>query len=308
MFIYEEYIYDLKSPLEYEKPREYFKSCINVIRKRGYDLGGGFDVIMDSEIPIGKGMCSSSTMIVVLIKAILEIVDADIKDDRATIARMAYEAEVAEFNEPGGMMDHMASAFGGVCRFDFNNMDNPVMEKLKPLPEGVFILFDSLQRKDTIRVLETARRPVEQAVKFLGVKGIKDIDAETVTGSNLPGNLSKPTIAALENYEILLDFKKKHSAGSLESEKLGAMLYNHHCRLRDGLGISTESIEQILDTAMSNGAWGGKLNGTGGGGCCFVFAPAEKAEQILSAVEQMGFPGRIVNIAEGVGVDKEESE
>ncbi len=141
---YEKYEYDLTKELVYDKSRDYFKSCFNVIRKKGYDISCGFDIKMDSDIPIGKGMCSSSTMIVVLIKAVLEAIDADIKNDPASIAQLGYEAEVAEFNEPGGKMDHMASAYGGVCHFDFANVEIPVVEKIKALPDGGFILFDTL--------------------------------------------------------------------------------------------------------------------------------------------------------------------
>ncbi|MDX1359746.1 MAG: galactokinase family protein, partial [Clostridia bacterium] len=86
--IYERYEYDLTKDLVYNNSRDYFKSAFNVIKKRGYDISCGFDVKMDSDIPIGKGMCSSSTMIVALIKAVLEALEADIKDDMSEIAQM----------------------------------------------------------------------------------------------------------------------------------------------------------------------------------------------------------------------------
>ncbi|MDX1359640.1 MAG: galactokinase family protein, partial [Clostridia bacterium] len=121
---YETYEYDLRKPLVYSGERDYFKSCFNVISNREVDISCGFDIQMDSDIPIGKGMCSSSAMIVVLIKAVLEISGSAMKEDMSEIAQMGYDAEVAEFNEPGGKMDHMASAFGGVCHFDFADIAN----------------------------------------------------------------------------------------------------------------------------------------------------------------------------------------
>jgi len=79
---YETIMFNVNEQIEYKNNRDYFKSAINVIKKRGYDISCGFNIKMDSEIPIGKGMCSSSTMIVSFIKAILEAIDADIKNSR----------------------------------------------------------------------------------------------------------------------------------------------------------------------------------------------------------------------------------
>ena len=54
---------------------------------------------------------------------------------------------------------------------------------------------------------------------------------------------------------------------------------------------------------MENGAYGGKINGSGGGGCCYVYAPRDKAEDIIKAVEAMGYPGKILVQDTGVRCD-----
>lgn len=61
--LYEIKTIDLSKPITYDHNRDYLKSTVNLLLKKGYDLNGGFDIVMDSEIPIGKGMSSSSTMI-----------------------------------------------------------------------------------------------------------------------------------------------------------------------------------------------------------------------------------------------------
>jgi len=38
----------------------------------------------------------------------------------AELARLSHEAEVLEFSEPGGMMDHLAAAYGKVISVDFH--------------------------------------------------------------------------------------------------------------------------------------------------------------------------------------------
>jgi galactokinase len=127
--------------------------------KQGYVFKHGYDITLDSEIPIGKGMSSSTTMIVVLIKVLLEMLNSEDKNDAEKIARLGFEAEVVEFNEPGGMMDHYASALGGLVHLKFDK-DAANVEKIQKTIPGCFILFDSGEEKDTTRVLANAKTPV----------------------------------------------------------------------------------------------------------------------------------------------------
>ncbi|MBN2853825.1 MAG: hypothetical protein JXQ23_13935 [Clostridia bacterium] len=302
---YEEIIFNAGETITYRHHRDYFRSAVNVIKKRGYDVSCGFDVIMDSEIPIGKGMCSSSTMIVAFIKAVLEVIDADIKDSRDDIVEMAYQAEVAEFNEPGGKMDHIASVYGGICHFDFESISHPVVQTLHDIPEGDFILVDSNEQKDTIKVLRNAKEPVIKALKDLPsireMYGNREFDEKI---SHLEENLKIPLMAAMNNYAILKQFLEGHENHMIDDSQFGALLKNHHQNLNEGLGISTVAIEKILSLAYEHGALGGKINGSGGGGCCYVFCKKEKTKEIISAINQAGYQTKVVIPAEGVKVEE----
>ena len=119
--IYQKLHFDLSRPIVYERKRDYIKSVFQVLLREGYDISCGFDIQMDSTIPIGKGMCSSSTMVVVLIKALLEAVEHVDAQNPERIAYLGYLAEVVEFHEPGGMMDHYASALGSLVYIYFAN-------------------------------------------------------------------------------------------------------------------------------------------------------------------------------------------
>ncbi|GAG97392.1 unnamed protein product, partial [marine sediment metagenome] len=73
--------------------------------------------------------------------------------------------------------------------------------------------------------------------------------------------------------------------------------------LRDVLRISTPRIDQMLAAAMEAGAVGGKINGSGGGGCMFVYAP-EQTNQVADAIESAGGKAYIVRIDEGVKIER----
>ncbi|MBL7932526.1 MAG: dehydrogenase, partial [Bacteroidia bacterium] len=55
--------------------------------------------------------------------------------------------------------------------------------------------------------------------------------------------------------------------------------------------ISNELIDNIYNTAISQGATGGKVSGAGGGGFMFFFCPGLTKVKVATALEKMG--GRI---------------
>jgi galactokinase len=89
---------------------------------------------------------------------------------------------------------------------------------------------------------------------------------------------------------------------SVDPVRFGEMLNEHQAILRDTLRISTPRIDRMLDAAMEAGAYGGKINGSGGGGCMFVYAP-EHAGRVAEAIERCGGRAYIVHADEGTRVE-----
>jgi len=75
-------------------------------------------------------------------------------------------------------------------------------------------------------------------------------------------------------------------------------LSTHHAQLRDGLDLSTPKIERMMDAALAAGALGGKINGSGGGGCIFAFAPGRE-EDVAEAIRREGGVPYIVRVDDG---------
>ena len=304
--LYERVTIDLSQPIVYEHKRDYLKSAVCVLQKAGYPLRG-FDLRLDSEIPIGKGMCSSSTMIVVMIKALLEGIGHPDKDEPRMIAELAFKAEVTEFHEPGGRMDHYTSALGGMVHLNFAGTFQ--IEHLDVALQGCFILFDSLEQKKTTEVLAASKIPSQEALQMLapfGVHSIRDFIAQEdllATLDRLDEFHRRKLQANIDNYRLLREGLAALLENPIDDARLGRLIDAHHARLRDGLGISTPSIERILDTAKAQGAWGGKVNGSGGGGCCFVYADQADAGRIISAVQALGYPARLLHQDSGVRRD-----
>jgi galactokinase len=83
---------------------------------------------------------------------------------------------------------------------------------------------------------------------------------------------------------------------------LGRLLTIHHAQLRDGLDLSTDKIERMLRASLASGALGGKVNGSGGGGCMFAYAPGHEAA-VAEAIKAEGGDAYIVSVDGGVRAD-----
>ena len=292
--------FHLNFPLKYDEERDYIKSAFNVLKREGVNIDWGVRASVSSNIPINAGASSSSALVISIIKLILELAGDKRKDSPKDIAELGYKVEVAEFNEPGGKMDHYSCSYGGVLYLDFSEN---LVEQL-PVELSGFVLGHSLQPKDTKGTLKKAKEAQIEAIKEL--KKIKP-DFELKINSyeemkdyikKIPNELKPYGEAALINRDLTIKARELLKSGKFSDKELGKLLYEHHAVLRDKLKLSTKTIDKMLSEAMKVGALGGKINGSGGGGTMFVFAPG-KEEWVKEAFEKMGKPAYILKIVKG---------
>ncbi len=97
------------------------------MKERGYQIGG-FDAVMNSQVLSGSGL-SSSAAFEVLICYLLDALYNGGRMDAITRAQIGQFAENQYFMKPSGLMDQMASSFGGLVKIDFENSE-PAVETL----------------------------------------------------------------------------------------------------------------------------------------------------------------------------------
>ena len=96
--------------------------------QRGAKLQG-FDAVVNSTVLPGSGL-SSSAAFEVLFGTILNELFFDKKLSAVEIAQIGQYAENVYFGKPCGLMDQMASSVGGLVYIDFENPQEPVIEKI----------------------------------------------------------------------------------------------------------------------------------------------------------------------------------
>jgi len=102
----------------------------------------------------------------------------------------------------------------------------------------------------------------------------------------------------IQNRDILKNALTELKKNKPNHRLIGQLLSDHHQVLRDVLNVSTPKIESMLDVAMNAGALGGKINGSGGGGCMFAYAP-KNTNEVAEAIEKAGGEAYIVTSDKG---------
>ena len=296
--------FSLDSEIEYQNKRDYIRSSFNVMRRKGFIPTRGWNLQVSGNIPIAAGLSSSSAMTVGAILAITEMAGKNLSKEE--VALTAYDAEVAEFDESGGTMDHFASAVGGIIHIDMES------KKVTELPAELdsFVIGDSgEQKKDTVGDLRYIRTTVEN--EYAAIKKKISTFDHRKTPANMVYELTrrKPSKerqmaeATLRNrdltyqaVEVLRDIKP-------DAYVLGEMLDEHHEILRDDLDRSTSKIEKMIQVARGAGAVGCKINGSGGGGSMLAYASGWEKE-VASAIQLAGGTAHIVKVGRGAYLTK----
>jgi galactokinase len=293
--------FSITEPLPYREERDYFRSAVNVLRRAGFTFSTGFDCIVRGEIPLNAGTSSSSALVVTWVNWLAQMSDQQKQLSPEECARFAHAAEVLEFDEPGGMMDHYSTACGGVLALAFH--PRLQIEKIRP-PLKSFVLGDSQEPKDTKGilarvkngVLKIAQQLTERYPKF-SLHTIALNDLERYLG-DLDAEQRSLLWGTLRNRDITTAALRLLRQPDFAHRQFGVLLNECQAMLRDNLKISTPKIDRMIEAALRAGAYGGKINGSGGGGCMFVYAP-EHPDEVAQALEAVGGKAYVVQVDSG---------
>lgn len=261
-------------------PRDYWLSALHVAKKEGWLPPVGWNARVTSQIPQQAGASSSSALTAAWC-ALIALRNGRVVDDEAGrewIAHATWRSEVQWFNEPGGMMDQVMCAMGGTRKIEFT----PKFQTTQlPKPEGVWTLIDSHQPKETLSILSSAKERRLELISQWGV-GLGEEWPDVFPARPQDWNAAEHR---LMDATIGIREVSSRGGGLLTSqpraiEGIGELLTAHHHWLSHGLEVSTPKIDGLLEASIAAGAFGGKINGSGGGGTSFVVSNDEAVQAI----------------------------
>ncbi|MGH1362176.1 MAG: galactokinase family protein [Calditrichia bacterium] len=292
---------DAFEPLE---PRDYIASVMRVLRKRQCLPSSGATVSIASNIPINAGASSSSALTIGWATVLLELAGKRSAINSRDLGLIGYEAEVLEHQEPGGMMDQISIASSGVIHIDTQSYSvTPLRNTLPGL-----LLAESLEPKQTLEVLKNIKEPVLQAFQTIAaaqpLNSIKALTLPIINAYCSENSLKNVSLlkAAVRNYKITREALPLLQQKIVDIERIGQLMYAQHRILADDLKLSTPKIERMISAALEAGAYGAKINGSGGGGTIVIIAPQERSAEISEAVNAVGGKAYSVDVDKGARI------
>jgi len=225
----------------------------------------GFDLYLRNDIPPGRGLGSSASISVLLIKMLSSLMNLNYDDYK--IAEIAFKAEREELEINGGWQDQYAAVTGG-----FN-----------------YIEFD--KEKNLIYPLRLKQEIIEELTHHLLLCYVGNSHFSGEQQSSLAESIMQNDFEKIESLKNLrsLAIKIKDSLLTNNLEKLGLLLHDSwEEKRRSNRKVSNLYIDELYNLGIENGAIGGKLLGSGGGGYILFFCKPEKRNKLVKSLNERG--------------------
>ena len=272
------------------KKGDHIRHVIKTLKNNNININKGYDIKISSDIFINAGISSSSAFTVALISFFIKIFDSKISSEEL-VAELAYQSEVVDQGGSGGRMDQYSISIGNTIfletksAFSFKKINNPIKN---------FIIANSGVKKQTDLILKNLKNKTINAVNTIKLKNPSfNLNKVSIKGIyEYENQLSKTSFnyikAAVENHSITqaayLEIKKKKP----NFNNIGELMNRHHDILKNDLSITVPLIDEMIDSALKNGAYGAKIIGSGGGGSILILSNEKDQNKLINAMYSAG--------------------
>ena len=230
-----------KSILEINSPLKPFYYLANKAIK---NEDTGIHIEIDSEIPLGAGLGSSSACCVAGAAAIFKLFGDISKEE---ILKLAIEAEKTIFKNTSGA-DCTVCTYGGIMEYDKNNG----FKKIEDKPNFQLVIVNSnIEHSTQSMVSKVKEFENKNKEKF---SNLSDLESQLV--------------------EDVLKLVKEN-----KTKEIGEKM-NKNQEYLEILGISNNELTKMIRIGQSS-SFGAKITGSGGGGCIFVLTNESNSKNIL---------------------------
>jgi galactokinase len=263
---------------------DYVQGVTHVLNQAGYSVQG-FDLWIQSSVPLGSGLASSAALEVSLLRALRSSFALELDDLRLALIGKRVENDFVGART--GVMDQMAASLareGTALFIDTRSLDY----RHVPLPDGaeLVVLGSGVSHQHARGNYNTRRAECERACELLGVAQLRD-----VTSADLPALTALPEPlgrrarhVVTENDRVLAAVEALQAA---DLERLGALFYASHESQRDLYEVSIPEIDLMVDLARAHpDVYGARLTGGGFGGSVVLLARAGTGHDVAHRVAQ----------------------
>jgi len=228
-----------------------------------FNVKGGLEISSIADVPSGTGLGSSSAFTVGVLHN-LHLINKK-PTDKQHLAAEACHVEIDLLKEPIGKQDQYATAIGGLNVIEFqstgtvNVIPVDVNHDIHTSLQHNLLMFYTGDQRSASTILAEQKKNIAQEEKF---------------------NILKSMV------KLVYDMKSSLDRGYLDD--FGKILHeNWILKKQLASGISNPSIDLAYETAMKNGALGGKLLGAGGGGFLLFYCPVHQQKKLIESLKPL---------------------
>ncbi|MBE0008993.1 MULTISPECIES: galactokinase [unclassified Arthrobacter] len=246
----------------------------------------GFDLLIDSSVPVGAGLSSSAAIECAVAVAANDLVDAGLL--ASELALVGQRAENEMVGAPTGVMDQTASLRGRAGHAVF--LDCRSLEsELVPFPlqeEGLTLLVidTHVSHSHSTGGYADRRKSCERGAELMGVASLRDLSIADLAAA--AGILDEETLRRVRH--IVTENERVQDTVKVLADKgpaaIGQLLDVSHSSMRDDFEISCDELDLAVDTARANGALGARMTGGGFGGSAIALTPTDDVDRVTTAV------------------------
>jgi galactokinase len=273
----------LPGVLDYEIGREqvasnwgdYVQGVTWCLDRAGFAIRG-FDLRIDSDVPVGSGLSSSAALEVAVLRVLRDAFQLAITD--LDLARYAHRAETGFVGAPVGIMDQMAASLGHEREALFLDTRSLVYQvHLLPASMELLVINSGVRHRHAGGEYVTRRRESEEAARHLGVERLRDAPAdwrERIAAMT-------PLLARRARHVITENARVHQARDALLGEDLrtfGDLLRASHASLRDDYEVTVPEVDRLVElTERRPGVFGARMTGGGFGGAIVAAVQAGTA-------------------------------
>jgi galactokinase len=261
---------------------DYVAGVTVALRARGFDVPG-FDLRVETTIPLGGGVSSSAALTVATVRALRACFDLALDD--VAVARAAQAVETEFVGAPVGIMDQMAASLGRPNHALFLDTRTLAYRHIPWLRDADLIFVDSgIRHAHGTGEYGTRRRESFEAARLLGVATLRDAGL-----ADLPALARLPPVPARRARHVITENHRVEQAvaalGAGDAAALGRLFTESHASMRDDYEISLPEIDALVDGAASDPrVFGARMTGGGFGGGVIVLTHGGAAANVLASV------------------------
>ncbi len=268
----------------------YPKGVIDVLRKHGYDVNQGFDMVVYGNIPNGAGLSSSASLELLMAVMMNDIHQFNI--DRVELVKYCQEAENNFIGVNCGIMDQFSIGMGqdsSAILLDCNTLDYKY--STVDLKDEVIVIANTNKRRGLADSKYNERRSeCEEALKELQTE-LKISTLGELTEDEFEKNkhLIKSDIRAKRAkhavYENQRTLKAVKALEDNDIETFGKLMNQSHNSLRDDYEVTGKELDTLVDLASKHeGTVGARMTGAGFGGCTVSIVKRNNVDDFINNV------------------------